>query len=492
MQNTQKLSSGQVYPLAYGNEEETGLLDNFCGEMAEPYELAGDLASYIPKEIPYAKHREALYLQNGAKLYPGRGAGTSLSTNIEHASPECRTPRQLATYIRAGELIVANTVQSFLDITSGGTQINMKARMQRRVVDSLGNRKGLHDNFGIDKQSALAGAASLPDQILAHLGSRSFITGAGYASAYGPQYAQKIGGLGFVKGYGFVGSMYRIALTEGTPRIEIRCGDINISDWAARVRIGSTAIALALNQTPLGKKLPDTSESDALVFARQMNKMQLNINGTIAPSQDILAAVDFQQSQAELALSELEDYTDPLPPELYWTAREVYNYCQDFKNVISGDVSIRILADRADWAAKFSWILDRLVQDDSRGIDRDLVDINSQAADMRYDYIGLSSSEGNAIRPVHGYGYRLRKRGKFKGGPITDSEISSAYNNAPRETRAVLRSHLIVNYPVSSCNWHTVTLSDEDYADAFKFEDVLQTSFTENDLARLELFKRFS
>ncbi len=485
-----KIPGDLVYPLVYGNEEETGLMDNFCGEMEEPYQLAGDLESYMPPELEFANSNSLLYLQNGSKLYAGGALKTKEPTNIERATPECRTPQQLAIYIRAGELLMRNTAQRFLDETSQNSIVPLMARMQRRVVDSADSRKASHDNFGMNDASELGVAKALPEQILSHLTSRSFITGAGYVSEYGSRYAQKVGGLVEVQGYGFYGTMYRIAPTAGTPRIEIRCGDINISDWAARVRIGSTAIALALNQTPLGDRLARTSVYSALIEARDMNELELNEDGTISATPDIEAAVAFQELQAELALSEIEDYTDPLPQELYVIAREVQQFCSDFRSVLNGEATISILADRADWAAKFMGILTKMDRDKSIGMQRDLSDIRAEAADMRYDYIGLSAENGKGVGTVYGQGYKLRDRGFFRGEKLSQDEIMKAYLHPPADTRAALRGMLVRNYLVESCNWHLVMLNDNGNREAFRFPDVLQSELSAQDKKRLQGFKR--
>ena len=483
------LPSDAVYPLVYGNEEETGLLDNFCGQMEEPYQLAEDLEFFIPKGLQFAAAGWLIYLQNGAKIYAGGAGGITEPTNIERATPECRTPAQLATYIRAGELLLIDTVQHFLNVNSQDSTRPLTARIQRRVVDSAGSRKGCHDNFGVDEHSILGKATDLPEQMLAHLATRSFVTGAGYAHQYGPQYAQKIGGLELVRGYGYVGTMYRMAPTEGTPRIEVRCNDINISDWATRVRLGSTAIAIALNQTPLRNKLPGISEHDALIQARQMNVMELNKNGTITKTNELESAVAFQQAQAELLLTDLEKYTDELPSSLSRVAREVIGYCEDFTSVMNNEATIAILADRADWAAKFLGILDRLQADEANGINRDLYDVQAQAGDLQYDYMRLTASSGRPGRVVQGLGYRLRDRGRFRGHTTTVDDLNLAYLQPPRDTRAALRVKLIAYSEVVNCDWHLVTLENEGARETFRFADVRQTELSEYDQNRLKQFK---
>lgn len=471
------LPADQVYPLAYGNEEETGLMDNHTGEMGEPNQLAGHLENYLPDELMYFEQYGPLFLQNGGKLYQGGAQFQEIATNIERATPECISPSQLALYIRAGEMLLINTVVNYLVRTSESQPGSLVARIQRRVIDGYGNRKGCHDSIGFSRDSPLAEFNRLPPGVLGHLASRSFVTGAGLATSAGNSYAQKVDGLHKVEGYGYFGSMYRITDINGTPRLEIRCNDVNISEWAVRTRIGSSAISLALNQTPLGSQLVGVSESNAIESARRMNVMLINPDGTLMSTPHLIKAVDMQRAQADLALSRLHLYTEELPIELEMIAREVYEYCDDFKKVLNNQASIDLLADRADWAAKFSRIIKRLNSDVGRGVTRTTTDIYSQAHDLQYDYIRIEAEAGQLRKIDFGPGYRLRDRGHFRSKDITDSELKRAYLDPPSETRAALRGKLIRQYFVAECDWDNIVLHDGHKKFQFELKDVLQNEF---------------
>lgn len=446
-----------VFPVAFGNEEETGMIDNIGLEYDEPYKLAGNLLKYVPTELLGYKD----FLTNGFKLYAGGAADSGAATNIERATPECSTPQELVTYIRAGELLIQKVVENFVAIESADDDSTIKSRIQRRVVDSTGNRKGCHDNFGIyidDPDSFLLdNKLSLTN----HLATRSFVTGAGHVQSKRLRYAQKINGLSDVVGYGYMGTMMRIEREGGdrTSRLEIRCNDVNISDWAALIRIGSTALVLAINKTPLASQLADDYYQHPIELAKRHNQLQIYNDFTLDNSKIDFSAVDYQQKIAALALDKLQLYVDDLPMEYFEIAKELYNYCEDYKKVARRDETIELLADRADWAAKYILLLKNVKEDNKYGIHRRLTDVKSQAVDLRYDYIGISARGGELQPSVYGLAYKLRNRGSFKK-TVPLRRVLGAYQHAPIDTRAALRADLLKTREVTYCDWNIIEIKD--------------------------------
>lgn len=479
------LPASEVYPLAYGTEEETGMLDNHRGQMDEPTQLAGDLGHYLPADLEHFDARGAYFLQNGSKIYAGGAADYDELTNIERATAECISPEQVSLCLRASEILLIKTVSNYLTEISVNQPEVKTTRIQRRVIDSYGNRKGCHDNFGISPNSPIALHGNLPPAVLTHLASRSFITGAGLITEFGTNLAQKVGGLEKAEGYGNFGTMYRMTTVDGTPRVEIRCNDINLSDWATEVRLGSTALAIALNQTALGSKLQGMTRHESLQMAQRMNDIKLSADGLVQPSDFLNKAVDFQQAQADLVLTKLGQYTDYPPDSLDKTAQAVYDYCDDFRRVLRREATIETLADRADWAAKFSYILRRMNQDVQDGQPRSLTDYTSQAGDLQYDYMKISANNGR-LQPIHlGYGYRLRNAGHFKHRGFTEAQLSKAYYQPPAETRAAIRGKIIKKYFVAECDWNYALVHDGSHRVKFTFNDVSQPSLDDEDAAIL-------
>jgi len=456
------LDQNQVFPLAMGNEEETGLMIDTYGEMSEPDDLVSDLEYLIPTELVGFSSNAHNFLLNGSKVYPGGSEESMGFGNLERATPECKLPKDIVPYDKASQYLLEQIVKTYLKSESSDNH-TVNARIQRRVVDSHGNRKASHDNFGIANNTPL----NVPGKnnyatasILEHFATRSLVTGAGMVTDTRFKYAQKIGGLLDINSYSYRGSMFRTSREEGGYRFEVRCSDINISDWAVWMRMGSTALVLALNQTPLEKELdkyvPQNYDS-ILLRTKQVDNAKLGKNGRLTATPEQIAAIDFQQYIAELAMDELPRYVGEIPHDYFNVAMELYNFCQDYKSVVSGQSEINLLADRADWAAKLSFILRGIEKDRDFGINRQTTDIEARAADLRYDSIEYSAKNGEVKNPVYGNGYRMRDKGIFRR-TVSPIAIQKAYRNAPSDTRANQRSKILSKYVVANCDWATVSV----------------------------------
>jgi hypothetical protein len=484
------LPADQVFPLAYGNEEETGLIDNSSGEMSEPYDFVSKFTSLLGELSPHgfvSSTGRVMHLQNAGKIYVGGTIDRSnAETNLERTTPECSSINQLITYMRSNDEFLYDMVRLYLNQTSGYTADTVKARIQKRVVDNARSRKGEHDSIGVYGPE-FNNQTTAPESVLAYLACRSFVTGAGHVpSADGLRYAQKIDGLSKVRYHGYQGSLYRIATpgfgdNPGTRRFEVRCSDANISEWAIRMRIGGLAIAWALSRTPLHEELLGIDHAVVIDQAKSMNRLLLKPDGTIKGRRPIHKAIDQQAVMAETFMSKMDLYAADVPDELLAVASEIYRFCDDMKKVIDGKDTIAVLADRADWAAKFFSIQRGMRRDEQYGQRRSLNDIKSRAADMLYDAVLLESENGDVVASRFGTGYRLRDAGIFRGKTTSKYAARAAMTVAPQETRARLRSDLLRNFVVTHCDWETVTVAGVNGSITIKMPDVKQTEFSEKD-----------
>lgn len=478
-----------VFPIAFGNELERGIVDDHTGQFNEPYELAANLSTYIPPEVD----GHFMFLANGAKLYVGGSRG-GFRTNIETATPECASPLELVRYMRASDFLLAQLGQNYVRERSDSKGGPVTARLHHRVVDTEGNRKGCHDNFGLreDQLTAIRDGDKIHPAFTEHLATRHFVTGAGFIRSQRINFSQKVNGLHSVRGYGYFGTMYRIDNENGNPRVEVRCSDPNISDWASWIRIGSTALLLAVLQTDLRDELTPTDRSNdaTKAWAKATNIVRLRSDGTIASDKydPLLQALDFQEKLAELAQDKLQLHTDDIPLEYFQIAAELRQYCQDMRKVMSGDATIMSLSDRADWAAKLVLVRRRIEQDRSFGIKRSTKDIVSRANDLRYDMTQLSACNGSDETPLYGQGIRLRSKGHFKL-TIPDAEVTHAYRKAPTTTRAHLRARLVRKYDVTNCDWHRVSLHQNGRTHSVDLGDVTRTQLRSRDVDALDAFK---
>jgi len=472
-------------PLVMGNEEETGMIVKIDNQYDEPYGMASNLARYIPQYL-LGSHDE--YLTNGFRIYVGGSEDFDGPTNIERATPECILPEDLNKYIRVGELVMDQIVGNYIAEASLENDAEITVRMQRRVVDSLGNRKGCHDNFCIEDDSEIGETLEIIPQLKQFIATRNFITGAGHFTGNdGVFYSQKIDGLVEVNGYGYRGTVGRVVQDIDYMRLEIRCNDINISDWATQIRLGGMGLMLALNELDELEKLDDyadySSDLEYLDRIKKLNVMQLSNEGKISLLNSQIHGLDYQQRVAELALNAIGMHID-LPHNYYRIAKEIYDYCDDFRKVIAGKEDIKLLADRADWAAKFVNIRDGIEYDRDFGITRSFSDIKSQAADLRYDFKEIKGDKDGIGSKKVGYGFKLRDRGKFRFN-INEKLVIAAQSKPPEDTRAKLRAQLLEDINVKDCYWSSVSFRSTNNKNKIINLGPRDTFFSENDLQKI-------
>lgn len=441
-------------PRICGNEEETGLLIDYGDGRGfdEPYDFVGRIEDFLPSGVIYQDR----FLSNGSKIYAG-GTCDPVDglTNLERATPECASAQDLTIHIRSSEELLVRSLSNYVQNISAHTGNTVRGRIQRRVVDNYGTRKGCHDNLSVrlDEIAGQGEQLTLHESVLGHLATRSFVTGAGYVKPdNGTYFAQKIGGLEETRGYYYRGSMYRTDVEDGD-RLEIRCNDTNISDWSTRMRVGSEILAVTIAKTPLRSELPIHGSHDRMYQqAKLYNSCFINPDGSMSGYDAIRHAINYQRQIAELGMIELEDYTGELGEDLSWTVSELLRYCSDFEKVLDGEAGIAILADRADWAAKFQEIHDDYIERSNYDKHAKLTDLRAQYLDLKYDHIGVQATDGVMRRPHYGYGYKLRNKEAF-AYTAPQSDVERGVYQPPRDTRARARADIIRHYPVNVAKW---------------------------------------
>jgi hypothetical protein len=488
----------EPFPLVIGNEEETGMMVHQDGYWDEPYDMVRSLGRYIPVEVT-GSHSE--FLINGFRLYPGRSGETEIPTNLERATPESVTPPELVVEINAGEVLLRKVVDNYA-IEASADEGDVTVRVQRRTVDSFGNRKACHDNFAqplISKNSGnLVIFDTLHPVMKTYLGTRMLINGAGNVSEYGGvDYAQKINGLAKIVGYGFFGSMVRMTPNAEGYRFEVRNNDINISDWATNTRIAGTGNLMALmetGQTGTLEKYADTTsnERDFIDSMIMLNCMELDDDGNLSITHDQRRAIDYQQHASELVLKKLGLYVDDIPASYYHAAQEIYDFCDDFVAVTSGREDIVLLADRADWAAKLVAMRASVERDRKFGIPRAYDDYTSAAIDEKYDWFEVHAINGKIVSSKDGLGYKLRNRGAFRD-TVSTEDVARAYKSPPQNTRAKIRGELLSSHYVEPCDWDAMRIVD--IIDRERYANVIlpgrQTELPPQDVARVAAIRRF-
>lgn len=466
------MTAETVFPIAMGNEEETGMLvtGDYSGELVEPEYFSTHIEDFIPPVLHYAG-RNRFFLSNGGLIYAGGAIidsplGDVMVTNPERATPECATPTQTSEYIDAHEKLIVEMGKIYAEKGANNRGDTIEVRIQRRTVDAAGNRKACHDSYGYRSSEEHPLPFANPRVLQSFLGllaTRSFMTGAGHVTSSGLRFSQKNHGLTGEEGYGYFGTMYRVDDTEkarGVYRVEARSNDINLSGWAKRVRIGGPALHLALGQTELAEKLPVyTGGTNHVEVAKRLNGLVIDDDGELIPEKHHFEALAFQRVVAELALDKLHLYTE-VSDEYFRIAHEMYKYCDDFEAVLKKEKPFTVLANRSDAMVKFQYIARRVQRDRGLGRVRDMTDMIARMHDMQYDYIDIHARPYSPAVVNYGYGYRLRNKGHFVFGHDANA-AERAYYHPPKETRAHVRAQAIRRYDMHQLphrmEWHAMS-----------------------------------
>lgn len=463
-------SFNHLLPAAYGNEEETMMMVGGHGEpltdFTEAKTFVEDCVDFLPAGIKRAPKPFYLFLQNGGMIYDG-GASDD-GANLERTTPECSTLDEITAAIEANERLVVKMSENYVHATMEN-ELPEEIRLQRRVVSSIGTTRASHDNFQAHNIPWLVNLRHSRSEavIMAHLGTRSPITGAGYVTPTATHFAQKVQHLTEVDSYSYVNSAYRNALeTDTGPRLEIRCNDINLSPWATRIRIGTSALLLTALQTPMIKDLAAVipgdfkAPEDWLKYFRVYNEARLDNEGVLNPSPKLYESLDFQERLYTMLGGPLKKYVD-IETQYLDVISEGIQYIHDMRKVLRGDEPLSYLSDRADFAVKFCKIAASMQRGREDGYDREPTDIISQMWDLRYDTVRVSPGSQNKPRVEYGYGYKFRDRGGFKN-KVSDQAVETALYYPPKTTRAFVRGTLIRNRMVASCDWATITVDTDD------------------------------
>jgi hypothetical protein len=488
-----------TFPDVMGNEEETFMQIKFANKWKTPYDLTRNLEKYLPDDVPYAGNI-SFFLANGGKIYVGgvlqdpSGFFSSSNDNIERTTPECSSPKEAAIYIDAHEQLIRDIAQKYTTKIAKANQRPTTIVIHRRVVDSVGNRRGSHDNFAIDEPALYEKWPKYKAALVGYLATRSFIVGAGHVAEDGYRYAQKIDGLKEIIGYGYEGYMFRpIQQVGGTyrdstgDRLEIRCSDINISPWAVQMRIGTAALLLTATQTELVAKITNNMlfmHNDPIAYAKLANRLNFRKSGKIKTSRPLYEAVDFQDRLADIYLGELEQYID-MPDEYYKIASELKRYCDDYRKVLLGELALSDLADRADFAAKFTKLQADIETQREFGMSPSVE--FAKKIDLKYDYIAITAQPDGRVSSQVGFGHRLKLKGNFKM-PITDADVRKAYHYPPQGTRAVIRGNAIRNYNVEYVDWNGFEFVSPGVK--IRTDNPLQTMLSDSDVKAMDIHRR--
>ena len=370
-------------------------------------------------------------LTNGARYYVDHA-------HPEISTPECRTALDVVRYDRAGEEIIVASMRA-------AAALGAELLCHKNNSDGKGNSYGCHENYLMSRSVPFGRIAAL---ITTHFVTRQVVVGAGKVGCEFPpvaadhvhfQISQRADF--FEEEVGLETTVKRpIVNTRDEPhcdpskyrRLHVIVGDANISEVATLVKVGATAVVLAM--------IEDDALADDLLLANPVAAIR-----QVSHDPTMTRTVLLRDGRRMTALD--------LQWELFGRATQyVGRHGFDAVGQHSGELVMRYweqilaglsrdpggVADMVDWVAK-----QRLVQGYAARHSLAPTDARLKAIDLQY----------HDMRPDRSLGRRA--------GLVTlidPADVATAISEPPTDTRAYFRGRCLAKWPaqVSAANWDSV------------------------------------
>ena len=189
----------------------------------------------------------SVILDNGARYYVDHA-------HPEYSTPECSNPLELLTHDRAGELVLTRSMEAVRQILPPGEEIVI----HKNNSDGKGNSYGCHENYLVDRAVPFT---RIVHRLTPHLVTRQIFAGAGKVGQENgdadPPASFQISQRAdfFEEEVGLETTLKRpIVNTRDEPhadaqkyrRLHVIVGDANLAELATFLKVGTTAIVLAM------------------------------------------------------------------------------------------------------------------------------------------------------------------------------------------------------------------------------------------------------
>ncbi|MDE3081837.1 MAG: proteasome accessory factor PafA2 [Acidobacteriota bacterium] len=421
-------------------------------------------------------HLANTVLSNGARLYVDHA-------HPEYSSPECRTPLEATLYDVAGEEVLRRALgaaNASLDPADAIT-------LYKNNSDGKGNSYGTHENYLVSRQVDFADVVRA---MVPHFVSRQIVVGAGKvgaetddASSHAPAFQLSQRAEFFEEVVGLETTLKRpIINTRDEPhcdaerfrRLHVIIGDANMSQVATFVKLGSTALLLAVLEDRGAAVFPPPPRYPVRAvrhFALDPTLQAVEVGDDGAS----YSAWDLQDALWHLA----QDYVAATGAPAVAPESEVAQILSQWREMLDGvRVDPSRVADRVDWAAK-----ERVLRGYRERHDLKATDARLRAIDLQY----------HDLRPERSLSARVGLRRLFEPAPVRE-----AVHNPPRGTRAFFRGRCVERFPdeIVAANWDSlvfdlgegplqrVPMMDPLRGTAALTENLLETSTSAADLLR--------
>jgi proteasome accessory factor A len=370
-------------------------------------------------------------LPNGARYYVDHA-------HPEYSTPECSDVLELVCADKAGERILARSMQAARRLLGSGQEIVV----YKNNTDGKGNSYGTHENYLMDRRVPFA---RIVQHMMPFFVSRQIFTGAGKVGAENNadptdyQISQRADFLETEVGLETMHSRPIIntrdephADPEKYRRLHVIVGDANMSEVSNYLKCGTMAIVLSMIEDDFIDR--DLSlDSPVISYRRVSRDLACRETMRLKDGRN-LTAVDLQREFLDLA-------------HRYYRDREHEPWVEDVM-ARWGSVLDRLARDPMSLDRELDWVIKRQLIENYRAKH------SCEWSDSRVAMIDLQYHD---IRPGKGLYYKLEESDAVER-MTTEDEVTKAIYDPPKDTRAYFRGMCLQKYSdeVVSASWDSV------------------------------------
>ena len=399
-----------------GLESEYGLISSSGGGRVS---LSVESAlGYLFEKVVSRQRGTNDFLRNGARLYQDTGC------HPEYATPECDNSRDLVIHDKAGERIVE-------ELLLGAEQklrengIYCDIYIFKNNTDSVGNTYGCHENYLVQRDVSFH---KLAEQLIPFFVTRQVFAGAGKVLRtrmgnhyYISQRAQHI----YQEISGATTSSRGIINTRDEPhadeekyrRLHVIVGDSNMSEVATYLKVGTTAIVLAMIEDGFIKR--DLTLEDPVRAIKEISHDVTCRRRVRLKRGKEFSAIEIQREYLDLAREYYQDRE---------RSPQVADLLERWQHVLDQlALDPMTLHRELDWVIKHALITSY---------------INRKGCSFDDQRVFMLDLQYHDIKRTRGL-YYLMLQGGLIDRVITEGEIETAMTTPPQTTRAKVRSDFI-------------------------------------------------
>jgi Pup amidohydrolase len=407
-------------------EEESPLRDARGFDMSRQVADAGQLTD---EDLGLAN----VILTNGARLYVDHA-------HPEYSTPECRTPRDVVVWDKAGELIMLDAAERAATVPNSRPIL-----LYKNNTDNKGASYGAHENYLMRRSTPFG---DIVRHITPFFVSRQVVTGAGRVGigqdggTHGFQISQRADY--FEVEVGLETTLKRpIVNTRDEPhadadkyrRLHVIIGDANLSEISTYLKVGMTSLVLAM--------IEERFLSTDLSLAKPVRSLhEISHDTSLRQTVELkdgrrMTAVQLQLEYLEQARKFVEDRYGNDADE------QTVDVLDRWESVL-----VRLERDPMECKRELDWVAKLALLESYR--ERD-------GLEWDHPKLHLIDLQYADIRPDKGLYHRLLRLGSIER-LLDPAAVRRAVGNPPTDTRAYFRGRCLQKYAdqVAAASWDSV------------------------------------